>query len=179
MSGHSKWAQIKRQKAVTDAKKSKVFSKLARLIALESKKAGGNVNAPGLRTVIEKAKSVNMPNENIDRAIKKGVGGNDVQVETVIYEGYGPGGSAIIIEGLTDNRNRTSAEIKHLLSKNNGTLAAIGAASWAFEKTAEGWIPKTTVDLSKEDSVSLEKLIEALEDNDDVQEVYTNANVLE
>ena len=175
MSGHNKWSQIKTKKMATDAKKGKMFGKLARLVALESKKAQGNINAPGLRAVIEKAKSINMPNENIERAVKKGAGSDAGEMEEVLYEGYGPGGVAIIIEGLTDNKNRTSAEIKHLLSKHGASLAAQGAASWAFEKTPEGFIPKTFVELSKEDSESLEKLINELEDNDDVQEVYTNA----
>lgn len=159
----------------TDAKKGKMFGKLARLVALESKKAKGNINAPGLRAVIEKAKSINMPNENIERAIKKGAGGDAGEMEEVLYEGYGPGGVAIIVEGLTDNKNRTSAEIKHLLSKHGASLAAMGAASWAFEKIPEGFVPKTFVELSKEDGESFEKLIDELEDNDDVQEVYTNA----
>lgn len=175
MSGHSKWAQIKRQKAVTDAKKSKMFGKLVRLIALESKKARGNVNTPGLRAVIEKAKSINMPNENIERAVKKGAGNDAGEMGEVLYEGYGPGGSALMIEGLTDNKNRTSAEIKHVLSKNGASLAAQGAASWAFQKTSEGWIPQTTVDLSPKDARALESLIDQLEDNDDIQEIYTNA----
>lgn len=159
----------------TDAKKSKAFGKVARLIVLESKKVQGNINAPGLRAVIEKAKSINMPNENIERAIKKGAGGDAGDMEEVLYEGYGPGGVAIMIEGLTDNKNRTSAEIKHLLSKHGANLAAMGAASWAFEKTLEGFVPKTFVELSQEDSKLLEKLLEELQDNDDVQEVYTNA----
>lgn len=175
MSGHNKWKQIKTKKMATDAKKGKMFGKLARLVALESKKVRGNTSAPGLRAVIEKAKSINMPNENIDRAIKKGAGGDAGEMEEVLYEGYGPGGVAIIIEGLTDNKNRTSAEIKHLLSKHGASLAAMGAASWAFEKTPEGFIPKTFVDLSREDGELLEKLLDELEDNDDVQEVYINA----
>ena len=155
MSGHNKWSQIKTKKMATDAKKGKMFGKLARLVALESKKAKGNINAPGLRTVIEKAKSINMPNENIERAVKKGAGGDAGEMEEVLYEGYGPGGVAIIIEGLTDNKNRTSAEIKHLLSKHGASLAAQGAASWAFEKTSEGFIPKTFFELSKKNRQSL------------------------
>lgn len=175
MSGHNKWSQIKTKKMATDAKKSKAFGKIARLVVLESKKAQGNINAPGLRAVIEKAKSINMPNENIERAIKKGAGSDAGEMIEVLYEGYGPGGVAIIILGLTDNKNRTSAEIKHLLSKHGATLAAMGAASWAFEKTPEGFVPKTFVDLSQEDGESLEKLLDELEDDDDVQEVYINA----
>src|SRR3989338_7058585 len=108
MSGHSKWAKIKHQKAATDAKKSKVFSKLVRYIAVEAKKAKGDRNAPGLRVAIDKARAANMPGENIDRAIEKAAGGSDM--ERVTYEAYGPGGVALIIEGLTDSRNRTSQQ---------------------------------------------------------------------
>lgn len=175
MAGHNKWTQIKRQKGATDAKKSKLFGKLARLITLESKKAGGNASAPALRAVIEKARGMNMPNENIERAIKRGTGNDAGEMEKVLYEGYGPGGSAIIIEGLTDNKNRTSAEIKHLLSKHGANLAAQGAALWAFEKTADGFVPNMSVPLSPDDSVSLEKLLDELENHDDIQEVFTNA----
>lgn len=174
MAGHNKWKQIKTKKMATDAKKSKAFGKVARLIVLESKKAQGNIGAPGLRAVIEKAKSINMPNENIERAIKNGAGSDAGEMMEVLYEGYGPGGSAIIIEGLTDSKNRTSAEIKHLFSKHGASFAAMGAASWAFEKTPEGFVPKTFVELSQEDGESLEKLLDELEDNDDVQEVYVN-----
>lgn len=125
--------------------------------------------------MVEKAKSINMPNENIERAIKKGAGGDAGEVEEVLYEGYGPGGVAIVIEGLTDNKNRTSAEIKHLLSKHGANLAAMGATTWAFKKTPEGFFPKTFVNISQEDGESLKKLLDELEDNDDVQEVYINA----
>jgi len=176
MSGHNKWSKIKHKKAAGDAKKSKEFSKLARLISMESKMSGGDSNSPGLRTAIEKARSINMPSDNIERAIKKGSGADAGEMFETIYESYGPGGSAIIIEGLTDNKNRTSAEIKHLLSQYGLALAEQGAASWAFEKKDGEMIPKTTVDLSVEDTEKLNSIIEALEDNDDVQAVHTNAN---
>lgn len=175
MSGHNKWSKIKHKKAITDAKKSKVFSKFVKLIQVESKKAGGDVNSPGLRAAIEKAKRENMPSDNIERAIAKGKTDTSADMEHVLYEAYGPGGSAIIIEGLTDNRNRTAAEIKHTLSKNGLELAAPGAAAWAFEKTEGEWKPKTTVELGEEDGEKLMKLTEELENNDDVQEVHTNA----
>ena len=175
MSGHNKWSKIKHKKAVTDAQKSKIFGKLARLIAVESKLAGGDVNSPGLRAAIEKAKKENMPGDNIDRAVKKGAGGDSAQMDAVLYEAYGPGGCAMIIEGLTDNKNRTSAEVKHILSKNGLSLAAQGSATWAFEKTGSEWEPKTMTPLSDNDKEKLEKIIEEFEDNDDVQEVYTNA----
>lgn len=175
MSGHNKWSQIKRQKEATDAKKSKIFGKFARLIALESKKARGNMNDPALRAVIEKARATNMPSDNIERAIKKGLGGDAGTMEPVLYEAYGPGGAALVIEGLTDNKNRTAQDIKHILSKNGSALAAPGSATWAFTKTTDGWEPQNEVDLSSEDAGALETLIEMLEENDDVQEVFTNA----
>ncbi|OGG47738.1 hypothetical protein A3D66_01710 [Candidatus Kaiserbacteria bacterium RIFCSPHIGHO2_02_FULL_50_9] len=175
MAGHSKWAQIKRKKEATDAKKSQIFSKFAKLIASESKKAKGDRSAPGLRLAIMRAKVVNMPNDNIDRAIEKGKGDGGTAMDEVLYEAYGPGGVAVLIVGLTDNRNRTAQEIKHLLSKNNLSLAAPGAASWAFTKTAEGYTPQTTLDLSDTDLAALETMVTALEEHDDVQEVFTNA----
>jgi len=174
MSGHNKWSKIKHKKAETDAQKSKVFGKLARLITVESKKSGGDINSPGLRTAIEKARGENMPSDNIDRAVKKGIGSNAGSMETVQYEAYGPGGTAIIIDGLTDNRNRSSQEIKHILSKNGASLAEQGAASWAFTKTNNEWAPNATVLLQDDDLKKLERIVEELEDDDDVQEVYTN-----
>lgn len=174
MSGHNKWSKIKHKKAATDAQKSKIFGKFARLITVESKKAGGDINSPGLRTAIEKAREENMPSDNIDRAVKKGVGSNAGSMESVQYEAYGPGGTAIIIDGLTDNRNRSSQEIKHILSKNGASLAEQGAASWAFTKSNNEWTPNTTVPLSNEDLAKLEHIVKELEENDDIQEVYTN-----
>ena len=175
MSGHNKWSKIKHKKAATDAQKSRVFSKYARLIAVESKKAGGDINAPNLRAVIEKAKKDSMPADNISRAVAKGVGGGGEAMEEVTYEAYGPGGSALIIEGLTDNRNRTAAEIKHILSKRGIELASPGSATWAFGKTSTEWEAKTTTPISDEDGEKLEELIETLLEHDDVQNVYTNA----
>jgi len=175
MSGHSKWAQIKRQKGAEDAKKSKLFGKLGSLIATEAKKAKGDVNAPGLRTIIEKAKKENMPKDTIERAIKKGAGGAVDAMEALTYEGYGPGGCALIIEAFTGNRNKAAQEIKHILAKNGGSLAAQGAALWAFTKNEEGWVPNSTIPLSDQDGAILSTIIEELEGNDEVQDVYTNA----
>ena len=175
MSGHNKWAQIKHKKAATDAKKSKEFGKLVKLIHSEARKAGGKVDAPGLRAAIDRAKAANMPNENIERAVKKGSGEGADILEEVRYEAYGPGGAALIIEAITDNRNRTGPEMKHLLSEYGGSLATPNAAIWAFEKTAEGWSPLTPMDLSEEDLEKLAVLVEKLEEQDDVQGVYTNA----
>lgn len=176
MSGHNKWSQIKRQKEAMDAKKSKVFGKLSRLITVESKKALGNLSSPSLRAIIERAKKENMTVDAIDRAVKKGSGGDTGEMESVLYEAYGPGGCALIIEGLTDNKNRTVAEVKHILSKRGLSLAGQGSAVWAFTKTIEGYEPKTMVPLSDEDGEALSLLLEELDDNDDVQEVYTNAD---
>ncbi len=176
MAGHSKWAQIKRKKETTDVKKSRVFSKFARLVAAESKKAKGDRSSPGLRLAIERAKAVNMPSENIDRSVEKGRGDTGTAMEEVLYEGYGPGGVALIVTGLTDNRNRTAAEIKHILSKHKAAFAAKGAAVWAFTKSAEGFAPHTTVKLSDTDIEKLEKLTDELEEHDDTQGIFTNAS---
>ena len=175
MSGHNKWAQIKRQKGAADASKSRVWGKLGRRIAVESKKANGDVNSPGLRTIIETAKKANMPKDTIDRAVQKGTSQEAAAMEAITYETYGPGGSAIVIEVLTDSRNRTAQEMKHLLSELGLSLASPGSALWAFEKTAEGWVPKTTLALLAEDDEKLMQLMEKIDAYDDVQEVYTNA----
>ncbi len=175
MSGHNKWSKIKRQKGASDAARSKVFSKLVRYINVEAKKAGGNTASPGLAAAIKKAKEENMPNDTIDRAIKKATSDNSAQMENITYEAYGPGGCALVVEALTDNRNKAAQEIKHIFSLHGFSLAAIGSATWAFTKTAEGWIPQTMVSISEEDGKKLEEVIADLEDNDEVQDVFTNA----
>lgn len=175
MSGHNKFSKIKHQKAKTDAQKSKIFSKMVKLISAEAKKAGGNIRSPGLAAAVEKAKKENVPNDTIERAIKKAAADNSAAMETVIYEAYGPGGVAVIVEALTDNRNKTAQEIKHILSRHTTELAAPGSASWAFTKTHEGWTPQTTIPLEDTDITTLGALVEALEENDDVQNVFTNA----
>lgn len=176
MSGHNKWSKIKNKKAVTDAYKAKVFSKLVRFITVESKKAKGDVNSPGLRTAIEKARAENVPNDNIERAVKKGVGGEAQAMEQITYESYGPGGCALIIEALTENRNKAAQEIKHILTKNGYELATPGSASWAFTKSNDGtWTPNMFIQINEDDGLKLQTLIDELEENDEVQEVYTNA----
>ncbi len=176
MAGHNKWSKIKRQKAGTDAAKSKIFGKLAKAISTASRLANGNVTSPSLRAAIEKAREFNMPNDNIERAIKKGAGADAEQLEAITYEAYGPGGCALVIEALTSNRNKAAQEVKFILSENGFALAGIGSATWAFNKEGVEWIPTMTVPLSEEDSLKLEKLMNELEDNDEVQEVYTNAD---
>jgi YebC/PmpR family DNA-binding regulatory protein len=136
MSGHSKWATIKRKKGALDAKRGKIFTKLIREIATAARLGGGDPSGnPRLRLVVDKARAANMPKDNIERAIKKGTGeGSEAAFEEVIYEGYGPGGVALLIETLTDNRNRTVGEIRHVLSKHGGNLGASGCVSFLFEK---------------------------------------------
>jgi YebC/PmpR family DNA-binding regulatory protein len=136
MSGHSKWATIRRKKGAIDAKRGKVFTKLIREIATAARIGGGDPNGnPRLRLVMDKARAANMPKDNIERAIQKGVGGGEGDTfEEVAYEGYGPGGTAILVRALTDNRNRTVGEIRHVLAKYNGNLGSSGCVSYLFEK---------------------------------------------
>lgn len=175
MSGHNKWSKIKRQKGATDAAKSKIFSKMARAISTASRQVKGDVSSPTLRTAIDKAREYNMTNEAIERAVKKGSGADAEQLESITYEAYGPGGSALIIEALTANRNKAAQEVKFILSEHGFSLAGQGSASWAFTKEGAEWKPTMTTPLSPEDEQALEKLIDALEENDEVQDVYTNA----
>lgn len=243
MAGHSKWAQIKHKKAQTDARKGKVFAKTVREISVATKLGGGDSGKnPRLRSAIERAKEVNMPYENIKRAMMKGAGElPGTTYEEVIYEGYGPGGAAILIEVLTDNKKRSVSEARHILSKNGGSLGEVGCVSWMFEKKgyilveklridedtlmsgvieagAEEMIndpkednyeiitspedldrakeaiekqgipvaiaeitmlPKSYVQLEGQTVEQMIRLIEALEDNDDVQNVYTNFDMPE
>lgn len=176
MAGHSKWAQIKRQKSVTDAARSRVFSRYARLIAVESKKAGGLLSAPGLATAITRAKAVNMPKENIERAVAKGTSKDAGELEEILYEAYGPGGVALLVDALTDNKNRTTQEIKYLLSQRGVELAGPGAALWAFTKEADAYTPnEPLMDLAENDVTALETILTSLDEHPDVQQVFTNA----
>jgi YebC/PmpR family DNA-binding regulatory protein len=137
MSGHSKWASIKHKKAVVDSRRGAQFSKLTRAITVAARDGGGDpVGNPALDLAIRKAKEASMPKDNIERAIAKGTGegGEADAIEAVLYEGYGPGGVAILVEALTDNRNRTSAEVKHIFSKNNGSLGEPGSVAYLFDK---------------------------------------------
>jgi YebC/PmpR family DNA-binding regulatory protein len=176
MSGHSKWKQIKEKKGVADKKRSREFSKYARTIAVESRAARGDTNSPGLRAVIERARAIDMPKENIERAVARGAGIGGTELESITYEMYGPGGIAILIDAFTDSRNRTNQELKHLVGELGYSLAAPGSASWAFSKDAEGnWKASTLVPVSDEDAEKLATLVEKLEERDDVENVSTNA----
>lgn len=186
MSGHSKWANIKRKKAVTDVQKAKIFTKLARVIGIAARDKGPDPDKnPFLRLAIEKARAANMPGDNIQRIIKKYSGAdNQEKYEEIVFEGYGPGGVALIIETITDSRNRISQEIRHILSSHGGNLATPGSVMWLFEKQKrEGANGESFFEYSAkypvaiEDSAikeKLEALFEALDENEDVQEIYSN-----
>lgn len=177
MSGHNKWSQIKHKKGAEDAKRSKLFSMLVRAITIEAKRCGGDRNDPGLKMAVQRAKDANMPADNIERAIQKAIGAGAESFEEVTYEVFGPGGVALIIVGLTDNKNRTTPEIKHLLSKQGLALGSAGSASWAFDKIDGGYQAKNTIPLSKNDSEKLAEIIEVLESHDDIKLVYTNQTI--
>ncbi len=171
---HSQWEKKKYKKAASEGKTSKLYSKLVRVITMEAKKAGGNKEAPALKAAIQKARDVDMPNDNIERAVKKATEAGDA-MEHMTYEAYGPGGVGIVIQALTSNRNKAAQEIKFILSKNGFALGAIGSVTWSFAKEGTSWTPTTTIPLSPEDSELLEKIVDELEDNDEVQEIFTNA----
>ena len=236
MSGHSKWAQIKRQKATADARRGQVFTKLGREITVAARQGGPDPEANfRLRLAIQKAREANMPMENIERAIKRGAGGSDATaLEEIVYEGYGPGGAAILVEAMTDNRNRTAAEVRSIFTRAGGNLGETGCVGWLFDArgvvtvdatgqdadeitlqaidigaqdvltvdstvdiytdpteveavrrglerqgikvtSAEAeMVPKTTIQLTEEDTIKVLKLMDRLEELDDVQKVYTN-----
>ena len=239
MSGHSKWSTIKRKKGAADAKRGAIFTRLSKDITLASKEGGGHIEMnPALRLAVKKAKSSNMPSANIDKAIKKGTGDlPGVKYENYVYEGYGPSGVAIMMEVMTDNKNRTVPEIRHIMSKNGGNLGESGCVNWMFEKKGSininktdsiteeeimevsididaedfiveddcyeittqpedfnkaveyldskgydyegelGLIPINMVKVSENDANSIVKLLELLEDNEDVQKIYSNFEV--
>src|SRR6478736_420306 len=221
LSGHSKWSSIKHKKGAADAKRGKLFSKLSRAIIVAAKEGGGDpANNLALQNAIEKAKSYSMPKDNIDRAIAKGSGADaDADAfETIVYEGYGPEGVAVIVEALTDNRNRTAADVRHMFAKHGGNLGATGAVAWQFERRGVVVVPAEGVDeeelllvaadggaddieqdgdvfqvtsapesltavrVAIEDEAKARqvmRLIDALEDNDDVQDVYANFDIPE
>ncbi|MBF0320182.1 MAG: YebC/PmpR family DNA-binding transcriptional regulator [Nitrospirae bacterium] len=179
MSGHSKWASIKRKKAVTDSRRGKVFSRLVKEISIAARIGGPDPDGnPRLRTAIDKAKEVNMPLDNIKRAIQKGAGELDgAMYEEIVYEGYGPGGVAVLIEAMTDNKNRTVAEIRYALTKHGGTLGESGCVAWMFSKKGCILIDKKAV---SEDVLMAEALEAGVDDlkndpDDDMFELITSA----
>lgn len=176
MGGHNKWSQIKRQKGANDAAKSRVWAKLSRRLTVESKKANGDANAANVRSVVEMARKENMPKDAIERAISKGTAADAASMEAITYEAYGPGGAAIVIKCLTDNKNRTLQELKGIFARHAINLAAPGSAMWAFQKTDEGYSATAPVPLSESDNETLTKVMELIGALDGVEGVYTNAD---
>lgn len=175
MSGHNKWSQIKHKKAASDGKKSQLFSRLVKEISVQARLANGNENAAGLRAAIEKARAANMPSDNISRAIKKAAETKE-NLERIVYEAYGPGSVAMVIEALTESRNRASAEVKHILSLHGASLGAPGSVTWAFSKHPDGsWSAIDHTALSDEDATKLDALLEDLDACEDIQSVVTNS----
>jgi len=175
MSGHSKWASIKHKKAATDVKRGKIFSKLAKEITISAKGGGGDLDANArLRLAVNKAKSVNMPADNIDRAIKKGTGElPGVSYEEISYEGYGPKGVAFIVEALTDNKNRTAAEIRNIFSKKGGNMAGPGSVSWMFTKKGFIMVKDSSADEDKVFTAALDSGAEDIKTESSLYEITT------
>jgi YebC/PmpR family DNA-binding regulatory protein len=179
MSGHSKWSQIKHKKANTDAKKGKSFTKIVKEITVAARSGGDPDGNPRLRLAIDKAKEVNMPSENIKKAIMKGTGElPGVNYEEVIYEGYGPGGAAVLMDVLTDNKNRTVSEIRHILSKNGGNLGESGCVAWIFDKRGYILVDKAKVDEDTLMSIALDAGAEDMK-NDPKEDNYEIITALE
>lgn len=178
MSGHSRWAQIKHKKAASDAKKGKLFSKLSRLLTLAAREAGPDPKTNSkLAAAMEEARRANLPKENIERAIKKAGEKEGAELKEVVYEAYGPGGSAVIITAVTDNPNRTTNEIKRILAEHDAKLGEMGSAQWAFEKKGVEFVAKFPQALAAEDAKKFENLLEALDNQEEVEEVYSNAEL--
>lgn len=165
MSGHSKWSQIKHKKALTDKKKSQLFSKLSKLISIAARKGTNPETNLDLRSIIDKAKSMNMPNDNIQRAVNR-LADKSSQLEELTIDGIGPGGVALEIKAITDNRNRTIAEVKKILNEHNSKMVPPGSISWMFNQPPS--------QINEEISKDLDILFEALDDNDDVDDIKTN-----
>lgn len=174
MSGHSKWSTIKRQKGATDAKKGAVFTKLANVITIAVKQNQGVENA------VARAKEANMPKENIQRALDRGANKNEGNLTEAVYEGFGPGGAAIIVETISDNNTRTANELRNVFNKHGGKLAAPGAVSYLFQRVREAdrliFQPNPEMMIKIANPSKLHELLEAIDELDDVQEVYTNVN---
>ena len=176
MSGHSKWSTIKRKKGAKDAKRGAIFSRLSKDITLAARDGGGDIDMnAALRLMVKKAKASNMPNDNIDRAIKKGTGElPGIKYESYIYEGYGPYGVALLIEVFTDNKNRTVPEIRHLLTKNNGNLGESGCVSWMFEKKGIILVQKNNINEDQFLSDLFDLDIDDFGENEDEYEIFIN-----
>jgi YebC/PmpR family DNA-binding regulatory protein len=181
MSGHSKWSTIKRQKGANDARRGAVFTKVAREISVAARLGGGDPDANyRLRLAIEKARSVNMPADNIKRTIEKATGGGDAdQYEEIVYEGYGPGGVAVLVEAQTDNRNRTAAEVRSMFSKSGGQLAGSGAVAWQFEPRGLITVARDGIDADEVALTAIDAGADDVDTDDEAIEIYTTPNDLE
>jgi YebC/PmpR family DNA-binding regulatory protein len=181
MSGHNKWAKIKHKKAGTDAQRGKLFSRLIKEITIAARSGGGDVNGnPRLRLAVQTAKDNNMPADNIKRAIQRGTGElPGVQYEEITYEGYGPGGVALMIELVTDNKNRTVAELRHLLDRNNGKLAEAGSVAWMFQKKGGIEVPKSAIGEEELLNIILEAGADDMSVEDDYYDITTSFEAFE
>jgi YebC/PmpR family DNA-binding regulatory protein len=176
MSGHSKWHTIKHKKGALDAKRGKIFTRIIKELSVAARSGGGDPSMnPRLRTVIAEAKSVNMPNDNIARAIRRGTGEEEgVNYEEITYEGYGPGGAAVIVETLTDNRNRTVGELRHLLTKNNGSLGETNSVAWMFDRKGYIVVEKAKADEEALMSAVLDAGADDMSEDGDNWEITTD-----
>jgi YebC/PmpR family DNA-binding regulatory protein len=181
MSGHSKWSQIKRDKGANDVKRGAIFTKMGREIAIAARAGGGDPDGNfRLRLAIEKARAVNMPADTIKRAIERASGaGEGEQFEEIVYEGYGPGGVAVLVEAQTDNRNRTAAEVRSVFAKAGGQLAGSGAVAWQFEPRGVIAIPRHGVDVDEVALMAIDAGAEDVDTDSDPMEIYTSAGDLE
>lgn len=181
MSGHSKWSSIKHKKAIKDARRGKLFTKLIKEISVAARLGGGDINAnPRLRTAVTTARENSMPNENIDRAIKKGTGELEgVHYEEVSYEGYGPGGAAIMASTLTDNRNRTVSDLRRIFDKHSGNMGAAGCVAWMFHKRGVITVEKTKADEDRLMEVTLDAGADDVNDAADTYEILTAPETFE
>ncbi len=183
MSGHSKWATIKRQKGANDAKRGQLFTKLANAITIAVKQGGGNTDPnfnASLRLAVDKAKGANMPKESIERAVQKGAGGaGGVELDEVMYEGFASGGVGLLVEAVTDKKQRTVAEVKNVIEKNGGTMAGQGAVSYLFQKAGEIIVPKNGKSTDEIMNIALENNVSDIEDDDEVVYLYTEPSELQ
>jgi len=182
MAGHSKWSKVKRFKGAIDAKRGRIFSKLSKEISLAAKAGGGDPNAnPRLRSAIQAARAQSMPNDNIDRAIKRGTGEGDeaAQIDEILYEGYGPAGVALIVEAATDNKNRTAAQVRSIFTKNNGNLASAGSVSYMFHKKGQITVPRDSIGEDRLFELALEAGAEELTTEEDRYVITTSHDQLD
>lgn len=175
MSGHSKWSQIRHKKGLTDRKRGQIFSKLAKMITIAAKDGSDPQTNSKLKTAVEKAKELNLPKENIERAIRRAGEKDKAQLQTLVIEAIGPLNIVILTKVVTDNKNRTIAEIKNVLSGNNFKMVPSGSLLWQFNRAGQDFVPKTPIGIDEEMKIKLKEVFEKLDEQDDVEEIYSNA----